>query len=153
MLEGIEFRETKQISLQEVLSLFRREQWRDLMDIEEVEFYLQVALYIVSAWQGSELIGFARLEGDGRISVEISDVLVRSDFQGQGIGTDLVRRLVDHIRRLDPYYIQVEPIGDREVHIYSKFGFREGKGCRMMQLESPKLTRKLAEVRGHREGT
>ena len=153
MFEGIEFRETKQISSQEVLSLFRREQWGDFMDIEEVEFYLQVALYIVSAWQGSELIGFARLEGDGRISVEISDVLVRSDFQGQGIGTDLVRRLVDHIRRLDPYYIQVEPIGDREVHIYSKFGFREGKGCRIMQMESPKLTRKLAEVRGHREGT
>ena len=148
MLEGIEFRETKEVPAQELLSLFRREQWCDYMDLEEVEFYLRVALYVVTAWHGSEVIGFARLEGDGRISVEISDVLVKSEYQGQGIGTEMVRRLVEHIWRLDPYYINVEPIGDREVHLYQKFGFREMPGCREMALENPKLSQKCAAVRG-----
>ena len=150
MIDGVEYRESKEVPLQQLLSLFLREQWADYMELDDVEFYLEVALYVVTAWREDEIIGFARLEGDGRISVEISDVLVRSDFQGRGIGTELVRRLVEHIRRLDPYYIQVDPIGDREVHLYEKFGFREMPGSRQMELRTLKLDRKIAEVRGDR---
>jgi len=152
MSDEIEYRESKEVPVQQLHALFRREQWADHLELDEVEFYLEVALHVVTAWRGDEIIGFARLEGDGRISVEISDVLVRSDFQGQGIGTELVRRLVEHIRQLDPYYIQVEPTGDREVHLYEKFGFREMPGCRQMELPNPKLMRKIAEVRGGRAG-
>jgi len=150
VIDGVEYRESKEVPLQQLLSLFLREQWADYMELDDVEFYLEVALYVVTAWREDEIIGFARLEGDGRISVEISDVLVRSDFQGRGIGTELVRRLVEHIRRLDPYYIQVDPIGDREVHLYEKFGFREMPGSRQMELRTLKLDRKIAEVRGDR---
>ena len=152
MIDGVEYRESKEVPLQQLHTLFLREQWCDYMEVEDVEFYLEAALYVVTAWHADELIGFARLEGDGRISVEISDVLVRSDFQGRGIGTELVRRLVEHIRRLDPYYIQVDPIGDREVHLYEKFGFREMPGSRQMELRTLKLDRKIAEVRGGRAG-
>jgi predicted GNAT family N-acyltransferase len=111
VMDNIEFQETKKIPVVKLRSLFLSEQWCDYMDDDEVRFYLEAALHVITAWRGDAIIGFARLDGDGRIGVEISDVLVRSDLQGQGIGTELVRRLVDHIRRLDPYYIQVNPIG------------------------------------------
>jgi len=148
MLDDIELRESKEVPPQPLLALFRKEEWNDFMELDDVEFYLRVAVYVVTAWRGDELIGFARVEGDGRITAEISDVLVRSDCQGQGVGTDLVRRLIHHIRRLDPYYIQVNPIGDREAHLYEKFGFREIPNYRKMELITPKLGRKIAEVRG-----
>lgn len=149
MLDDLEFRESKDISAQQLMALFRQEQWNDFMEPDEVKFYLQTALYVVTAWKENEPIGFARLVGDGRIDVEISDVLVKTEFQGQGIGTELVRRLVEHIRILDPYYIQVNPIGDREVHLYSKFGFTVMPGFIKMELDNPKLTRKIEQVRGH----
>ena len=151
MFDGLKFNETKDIDARKLMALFRREQWCDYMELDDVEFYLQIALYIVTAWKENELIGFARLSGDGRIDVEISDVLVRTDFQAQGIGTELVRRLVEHIRELDPYYIQVNPIGDREVHLYSKFGFTVMPDFIKMELTTPKLTRKIEQVRANNE--
>lgn len=113
-----------------------------------MESHLQTALYVVSAWHRDELIGYGRLEGDGRISVEISDVLVKAEYQGRGIGIEFVRRLVAHIKQLNPYFIQVTPISDREVHLYSKFGFQEISYYRRMELLTDKLRRKIAEVRG-----
>lgn len=141
MFDGLEFIDSKDIDAQELLALFRRERWNDFMSLDDTEFYLSVALQILTAWKDDELIGFARLSGDGRIDVEISDVLVRSDFQGQGIGTELVRRQVQRIRELDPYYIQVCPIGDREVHLYGKFGFTIIPDYLRMELITPRLER------------
>ena len=131
--------------------LFRKEEWNDFLTLDEVKFHLDTALHVVSAWNKQELVGYARLEGDGRIWVEISDVLVKSEYQGRGIGTELVKRLVTRIKRIDPFYIQVAPISDREVHLYGKFGFREIPNYRRMELVNEKLTRKVADIRSKRK--
>lgn len=80
--------------------------------------------------------------------VEITDVLVRAEYQGRGIGTQLVSRLMDKIKQVDPYFIQVTPISDREVHLYGKFGFTEISYYRRMELASKRLNRRLKEVHG-----
>jgi len=147
----IEFKEVKGIPPDLLQRLFRREEWNDFLDLDEVESHLNTALYLVSAWDEQELAGYARLEGDGKIWVEISDVLVKSEYQGCGIGTELVRRLVACIKKLDPYHIQVAPISDREAHLYGKFGFHEIPYYRRMELVNDKLTRKVAEVRSKRK--
>ena len=140
-LENIEFRENEDIPAEVLHSLFRKEQWNDFFDLDDMELHLQTALHVVSAWHRNELVGYGRLEGDGRIWVEISDVLVKSECRGRGIGTEIIRRLVEHIKTLDPYYIQVTPISDREVHLYSKFGFTEIPDYRRMELTTEKLAR------------
>jgi ribosomal protein S18 acetylase RimI-like enzyme len=147
-LDNIIFREGPPVDPVVLQQLFRTEQWNDFLDLEEVAYHLQTAAHVVSAWDGDQLVAYARLESDNRLWVEISDVLVRSDYQGRGIGTELVRRLMTKIREIDPYYIQVEPVGDREVRLYQKFGFRVMPDHLQMELCTDKLTRKVAEVRG-----
>ena len=146
-LDKIEFRETKEIRPETLHQLFLREQWNDYFYPEEVALHIETALHLVSAWDGDELIGYGRVAGDGRTWVEISDVLVKSEYQGQGIGTEVTRRLVDYIKTLDVYHIQVEPISDREIHLYGKFGFVVSGNIRMA-LRSERLERRCAEVRG-----
>ncbi len=118
-------------------AMFRQEQWNDFYNLDEVAHHIRTAVHIVTAWDRGDLVGYGRLDGDGRLWAVISDVLVRQSHQGRGIGTELVRRLV-------------EPIGDREVHLYSKFGFAPKEGCIWMELHSEKLARRVAEVRGKR---
>lgn len=146
----LEIRDGGMISPRLLQELFRREEWNDFLDLDEVQLHLDTSLWLASAWQRDELIGYARLAGDGRIWAEISDVLVRSDYQGRGLGTELVARLVHQIRRFDPYFVQVTPIGDREARLYEKFGFCEIPCYRRMELPSGKLLRKISEVRGRR---
>lgn len=145
--ENIAYREGKTIPAETLQQVFRKEKWNDFLDLDEVQFHLDTALYLVSAWNEQELVGYARLGGDGKIGVEISDVLVKSEYQGRGIGTELVGLLVAQIKKIDPYFIQVEPISDREVHLYGKFGFQEIREYRRMELLTEKLVRKIAQVR------
>ncbi|MHB9109452.1 MAG: GNAT family N-acetyltransferase [Armatimonadota bacterium] len=144
----ITYQETKDVPIDSLCRLFHDEQWNDFYDPDEVALYQQAAVHIITAWDGDRLVGYARLSGTGRLEVEITDVLVESDYQGQGIGTELVGRLVDRIKDIDPYFIQVSPIGDREVHLYEKFGFTEMPNYRRMELMTGRLTEKVKRVRG-----
>ena len=50
--------------------------------------------YVVSAWDGSGLVGFARAISDGVRNGYISTVVVRPDYRGKGIGAALISRLL-----------------------------------------------------------
>ncbi|MHB9134299.1 MAG: GNAT family N-acetyltransferase [Armatimonadota bacterium] len=78
----------------------------------------------------------------------MSDVLVRTGYQGQGIGSELVRRLLVQIQEIDPYFIQVTPIDDCSQHLYEKFGFTDMSYFRRLELRTGKLAKKVAQVRG-----
>jgi len=146
-MEIIHYKQTKDVSPEALHTLFLKEQWNDYFYPEEVELHINTALHLVTAYVGEKLIGYGRLAGDGSTWVEITDVLVKSEYQGKGIGTEITRRLVEYIKTLDVYHIHVEPISDREVHLYGKFGFT-GYQTYWMELPSEKLKRRCAEVRG-----
>jgi GNAT superfamily N-acetyltransferase len=148
-MRKLSFRDTRTIESSTLRQLFREEQWNDFFDLDEVELHLRTALYIVSAWLGDELIGYGRLQGDGRIWIEISDVLVKSEHRGKGIGTEIVRRLVERCRELDPYYIQVSAIKGETEHLYEKFGFSHLDYNTPMELRTEKLLRKGEQLRGN----
>ena len=49
---------------------------------------------VVSAWEDSRLVGAVRVLSDGIIRSVIYDLVVDPDFQGQGIGAELLKRCV-----------------------------------------------------------
>ncbi|HZY41623.1 MAG TPA: GNAT family N-acetyltransferase [Anaerolineae bacterium] len=54
------------------------------------------SLWVVSAWEGDQLVGFARAITDGAFNAYISTVAVLPAYQRRGIGRELVRRLMDN---------------------------------------------------------
>lgn len=54
------------------------------------------SLWVVSAWEGDQLVGFARALTDGAFNAYISTVAVLPAYQRRGIGRELVRRLMDN---------------------------------------------------------
>jgi ribosomal protein S18 acetylase RimI-like enzyme len=61
--------------------------------LEVIEKALPNSLYGVCAYLGEQLVGMARIIGDGGMVYYIQDVIVIPDCQRQGIGT----RMMDHI--------------------------------------------------------
>lgn len=146
-VEELEFRESKEIDLDKLRLFFMEEEWNDFFELDELRTFVQSSLYFVSVWDKDLLVGIGRLSGEERIQIEITDVVVKSTYQNRGIGTGIVSRMVSFIDITDPYFVQVAPIGEREVHLYEKFGFKVMPEYIRMQRSNGKLREKISAVR------
>ena len=122
----------------------------DFLELDEARVFLESSLYFVSAWNEDMLVGIGRLGGDGRVTVEITDVVVKSDYYRRGIGTEIVSRLVSFIDEADPYFVQVSPVGEQEVRLYEKFGFVVMPDYIKMERGTRKLREKIGGVRNRK---
>lgn len=71
-----------------------------------------------------DLVAMGRLIGDGGCFVQICDIAVAPEHQGQGLGRQIMQILVDHIHANMPDLTWVNLFADGEAHhLYRKFGF------------------------------
>jgi GNAT superfamily N-acetyltransferase len=56
---------------------------------------LQNSQYYVSAYDSKVLVGFGRVLTDGVLHAMIYEMIVLPEYQGKGIGTQIIQRLVD----------------------------------------------------------
>jgi GNAT superfamily N-acetyltransferase len=61
---------------------------------EEIGRALENSQFLVAAYAGERLVGFGRVLTDGSLHAMIYDLIVHPDFQGLGIGGEILRRLV-----------------------------------------------------------
>ena len=55
------------------------------------------SLYCVCAFVGTEIVGMARIIGDGGLVYYIQDVIVKPDYQRQGIGTRMMDKVMAYL--------------------------------------------------------
>jgi predicted GNAT family N-acyltransferase len=67
---------------------------------ETAEQSLAATPYCVCAFEDGELIGMGRVLGDMVISFYIGNVMVRPDHQGNGIGREIMERIIAHVREV-----------------------------------------------------
>lgn len=95
---AVTFSEKKTLEAPQLLRLFHQAPWakdRTLEDAKEMLRHTDVAL---CAWDGDQLIGFGRVLTDFIYRATIWDVIVDKTYQKQGIGTEIVQRLLNHPR-------------------------------------------------------
>ena len=80
--------------------------------------YLRIACY-----DGEKLVGFLAVVSNGVTDAYIQDVMVHPDYQGKGIGTELMNRAVARLKADKIYMISVI-YGEESLRpFYEKFGF------------------------------
>ena len=62
-----------------------------------VEEALRYTLYSVCAYDEDKLIGYGRIIGDKTIFLHIHDVMVRPEYQGMGIGTGIMNKILEKV--------------------------------------------------------
>lgn len=85
-----------------------------------------LAATLVGVWlrDGERLVGMARIIGDGGCFGQVTDVAVHPDYQGRGLGTRIMARLLEAARETLPADLFLSLIGDPGAErLYEKMGF------------------------------
>ena len=76
----------------------------------------------IAAFDGTRLIGYIDSVSNGVTDAYIQDLMVHPDYQGQGIGTELMQRMIAALKERHIYMISV--IYEESMsRFYRKFGF------------------------------
>ena len=98
--------------------------WGVIADTDAVEQGIRQSLFHITVWEGTKLIGMGRIIGDGAITFYIQDVIVRKEYQGQGIGFQIMERLMDYIGQTAAEGAVIGLLAAKgKEGFYEKFGF------------------------------
>jgi ribosomal protein S18 acetylase RimI-like enzyme len=87
----------------------------------------------IACYDGEELAGYVDSVSNGLTDAYIQDLIVSPDYQGKGIGTELMNRMIAALKNRDIFMISVI-YGNAELSgFYKRFGFIEML-CGQMQM-------------------
>jgi len=94
--------------------------WAADRTVEEIERLLSGSPLVIGAWDGDRLVGFARALTDGVFRALIDDVVVHPACRRSGIGTELMRRLLERLNGVEEVFLRC---GAEVVPFYERLGF------------------------------
>jgi predicted N-acetyltransferase YhbS len=107
--------------------------------IDIVEKGIQNSLYSIIAKEEDKIIGYARTVGDDATIIYIQDVIVRPEYQGKGIGSRIMEKMMAYlmIKYSKGTMVCLMSAKGKE-RFYQKYGFiqrpNEKYGCGMIQF-------------------
>lgn len=119
----MEIREYTKYNADEIQNLYSQVGWTAYTDnMRALEQGYQNSLLVLAAYEGDALLGIVRVVGDGFTIILIQDILVYPNYQRQGIGTALLRAVLD--RYSDVRQVQLATDNTpKTVAFYRSLGF------------------------------
>lgn len=90
----------KKISYTDYVRLRESVNWNNF-NKEQTEKCLKNTLYSIEVIDDNIIIGIGRLIGDGMYYMMV-DIIVEPSYQGKGIGSNIVNKLVEYVHRETP---------------------------------------------------
>ncbi len=118
-MEGIRLRETRDISKEHILPLYEANKWSSAKKPNELHDGLINSHSLVTAWDGDTLVGLGNAISDGSLVVYYPHLLVLPDYQGKGIGSLIMRKLISNYQG----FFQQLLLAEGPVEFYKKCGF------------------------------
>jgi GNAT superfamily N-acetyltransferase len=79
-----------------ILALYDQTWWAEGRSPDDVRRALEHSHPVVTAWEGGDLVGFARVISDLTFRATIWDVIVRPSHQGRGLGAAIMKYVLEH---------------------------------------------------------
>jgi ribosomal protein S18 acetylase RimI-like enzyme len=117
---AVTFSDTTTLDATHLLRLFHQAPWAKNRTLEDATEMLRHSDVVLCAWDGDRLVGFGRVLTDFVYRATIWDVIVDQGYQKQGIGTELVQRILAHPRlnKVELFWLCTRRPG-----FYEKLGF------------------------------
>ena len=108
---------------QEILSLYESVGWDNYTKNPQMlkEAYLH-SLRIYAAYVDNKPVGIVRVVGDGSSVVFVQDLLVSPEYQRQGIGTALLKAIMEEYRGVYQLHLLTDN-NEKTVAFYKALGF------------------------------
>ena len=121
----IEYTATRSLPLDGVLALYRANEWSSAQQPDLLHKALLASHSLITAWDGSKLVGLGNAISDGCLVVYYPHLLVLPEYQGRGIGTRLMQMLMARYAGFHQHMLVAD---GRAIEFYRKCGFeRAGK--------------------------
>lgn len=124
-------RELTTFDLDTLLNLYSSVGWTNYTDKPEMlKKAYENSLLTLGAYDGDKLVGVIRTVGDGFSIVFIQDILVFPEYQRKGIGTQLIKEIMERFSTV--YQIQLMTDNTpKTVSFYQSVGFvkADDMGC------------------------
>lgn len=99
----------KFVDFNRLIELFNEAGWQDKTnDAERLKQMVENSQIVVTAWDSEVMVGFARCTTDYVFNGQINNVVVDSRYRKQGIGKELVSRILSSNGRVT-YMLRSEP--------------------------------------------
>ena len=104
--------------------------WASGRSLRELNRMLAGSQAVVSAWQGSHLVGFGRATSDGVFRAVLWDVVVAGEHQGRGLGRRIVEALLEEpaLQGVERIYLMTT----NSTGFYQQLGFTKVEGQDLM---------------------
>lgn len=119
----IHYEESRKITAEELANVFSKSGIRrPVEDLPRLQIMIDQADITVTAWDGRKLVGIARAITDFSYCCYLSDLAVDRDYQNQGVGKELVRRVHERLGEEISLILLASPIA---MDYYPKIGFQK----------------------------
>jgi len=120
---NILFRDTKTFSPDKLRDLFMSVGWASGAYPDKLAVAMDNSGSVFTAWDGDKLVGLINALDDGVMTAYVHYLLVNPEYQGKGIGKELVRLITEKYKD----YLRIVLIAyDKEVRFYKNCGFSIG---------------------------
>lgn len=121
----IRYSETRDLPMESVVALYRANEWSAAKKPELLYKALLASHSLVTAWDGDALVGLGNAISDGFLVVYYPHLLVLPEYQGRGIGSELMRMLMARYAGFHQHMLVAD---GRAIDFYRKCDFaRAGK--------------------------
>lgn len=130
---GVEYSTSKDFEREQLQSLFLSVEWESGHHPEKLQLAMQNSHSVFSAWENGRLVGLINAISDGVMAAYVPYLLVRPEYQGRGIGMQLVRMFLEEYRDCARKTLIAY---DTAVPFYKRCGFEAGEGKKPMFVSS-----------------
>ena len=119
------YREDHYLPLDQLITLYRANEWSSAEKGDTLRSALLGSHSLVTAWVGERLVGLGNAISDGFLVVYYSHLLVLPEFQGKGVGSEIMLRLKQKYKSFHQHILVAD---GKAIDFYKKCGFeRAGK--------------------------
>ena len=111
--------------------------WGQGPSLEQTKLAMEHTLFRVSVFDEDRIVAMARVIGDMGLCYYIKDVIVRPEYQGQGIGRLLINELLKYVNDngIKGTHISVELCAmPDKIPFYEKFEFDSNEAQRLRKM-------------------
>ncbi|MEL7192920.1 MAG: GNAT family N-acetyltransferase [Bacteroidota bacterium] len=117
---NVRISETRDISLQSILDLYKANEWSAAEKPTQLYQALMDSHSLVSAWVGEDLVGLGNAISDGHLVVYYPHLLIHPHYHGNGIG----RMIMDQMQETyGAFHMQILTADGKAIDFYQKVGF------------------------------
>ncbi len=110
----------EKVSVKELTNLRESVGWNRME--KEYNSLLMTSYFHIAVYEDNKLIGYVDSVSNGVTDAYIQDLMVHPEYQGKGIGTELMNKIIAHLKEKHIYMISV--VYEESLKpFYKRFGF------------------------------